>query len=247
MSSTPEGMHTQSVRKYLRLRGLNNPAGGVYPVAARAIRERAQRHFHGRLLEIGCGNKTKQLLVGDCVQEYVGLDHIDCIHDRGQIDIFASAYATTVPDASFDCVLSTAVMEHLEEPAAALREALRVLKPGGVALYTAPMFWHLHEAPRDFYRYTSFGLKHLFEGAGFEIVEITPLSSFWLTFGSAWNYYLQRWRKGLLKPAVRALVVVNNLVFPALDRWMPRDERFAWMHLVVARRPAGSLGNQKER
>jgi SAM-dependent methyltransferase len=230
-----------SVRQYLRLRGLNNPAGGVYRVAARAVRERAKAHFSGRLLEIGCGNKTKQLLVGEFVREYVGLDHVGSIHDHSKVDVFASAYETTLPDASFDCVLSTAVLEHLEEPAAALREALRVLKPGGVALYTAPFFWHLHEAPRDFYRYTRFGLQHLFESAGFEVLEIAPLSSFWLTVGSHWNYYLQRWRKGLLKPLVRLAVIGNNLLFPALDRWLPRDERFSWMHLVVARRPpAGS-------
>ena len=234
-------MSQATVRQYLRLRGLNNPAGGVYRVAARELRARAERYFSGRLLEIGCGNKTKELLVGEFVREYVGLDHPGTIHDRTRADVLASAYETTLPDASFDCVLSTSVLEHLEEPAAALREALRVLKPGGVALYTAPLFWHLHEAPRDFYRYTRYGLEHLFTSAGFEVLEIAPLSSFWLTFGSEWSYYLQHWRKGPLKPLVRLMVVANNLVFPALDRWLPRDERFTWMHLVVARRPGAPV------
>jgi hypothetical protein len=80
-------------------------------------------------------------------------------------------------------------------------------------------------------------LRHLFESAGFEVLEVAPLASFWITAGAAWGYYLQAWRKGLLKPFVRLAVVAGNVVFPFLDRCLPRDERFAWMHIVVARRP----------
>src|SRR5262249_48926451 len=42
------------------------------------------------------------------------------------------------PDASFDAVLLSEVLEHVPDDAAAMREAARVLRPGGVALISVP-------------------------------------------------------------------------------------------------------------
>ncbi len=224
-------------KKFWTKPSLTNPGWAVCRRAYGAIRERAELHFKGRLLEIGCGEKRMQMLLGDLVDEYIGLDHPGCIHDQSNVDVLASAYETTLASGSFDCVLSAAVIEHLEEPGAALREAARVLKPGGIALYTAPFFFHLHEEPRDFFRYTKHGLRHLFEQAGLEVIEITPLSSYWLTSLTQWSYYLQCVRRGPLKPFVRLAVACNNLVARLLDRVLPRDERFTWMYLVLARKP----------
>ena len=42
-----------------------------------------------------------------------------------------SAYELPFPDASFDAVFSHALLEHLREPERALREFLRVVRPGG--------------------------------------------------------------------------------------------------------------------
>jgi len=223
--------------KYYARRSLTNPGRAVVRRSAEAIRKYAERYLSGRLVELGCGDKSKQLLLGDLVSEYIGVDYAGNIHDSTEVDIVASAYATTLPDASFDCALCTAVLEHLEEPRDALAEAFRILKPGGIALYTAPLFFHLHEEPRDFYRYTRHGLRYLFEEVGFEVLELEALSSFPLSAITQWSYYLQNARRGVLKPFVRLAVVCNNLVAPALDRVMPRDERFTWMYLVVARKP----------
>lgn len=231
--------------KFYAKRSLTNPGYAVARRSAEALRTYAERYFKGRLVELGCGDKNKQYLLGDLVTEYIGVDHQDCIHDRSKIDVLASAYATTLPDATFDCALCTAVLEHLEEPRRALEEAHRILVPGGIALYTVPLFFPLHEEPRDFYRYTRHGLRYLFEGAGFEIVEIVPLSSYPLMSFTQWSYYLQTVRRGVLKPIVRAMVAFNNLVAPTLDRVLPRDDRFTWMYLVVARKPVADASSRR--
>lgn len=229
------GQHP-SEKRYYASHPLTTPAHNVVRIAGRAIRDRARRHFRGRLLEIGCGRKAKAGLIGDLVEEHVGLDHPESQHGLDHVDLLGSAYDIPAPGSSFDCVLSTSVLEHLEDPQRALVEAYRVLRAGGVAVYTAPLFWHIHEEPRDFFRYTSYGLHHLFAEAGFEILEITPLSGFWTTFGAEIGYYLQRFRRGPLRLLVDLSVALLNLVTHGLDRGRLLDDRFTWMYLVVARK-----------
>lgn len=77
-----------------------------------------------------------------------------------------------VSDARFDHAVLTQVLEHVPEPAKVLAELHRVLKPGGTLWLSAPLFYAEHERPYDFYRYTQFGLRHLLERAGFDVLEI---------------------------------------------------------------------------
>ena len=52
----------------------------------------------------------------------------------------ATGEALPFPDASFDIVYSTNVLEHTNDPAQVLREAVRVLKPGGVLQIICPNY-----------------------------------------------------------------------------------------------------------
>ncbi|MBI3331838.1 class I SAM-dependent methyltransferase [Candidatus Peregrinibacteria bacterium] len=87
-------------------------------------------------------------------------------------DIVGSAEEIPLPDASFDGVICTQMLEHVPHPWKALAEMHRILRPGGKVLLTVPQWNELHEEPRDYYRYTNFGLKVLCEEAGFAIEEI---------------------------------------------------------------------------
>jgi SAM-dependent methyltransferase len=46
--------------------------------------------------------------------------------------------ALTFGDASLDIIVSSDVLEHVPDPAAAFRESARVLRPGGVHIFTVP-------------------------------------------------------------------------------------------------------------
>lgn len=199
-------------------------------------RKISRKYVRGTLLDIGCGAQQMKPFFSDLVTQYIGLDHADSPHNPGSVDIIATAYDTTQPSDVFDTVLCTAVLEHLEEPEKAIREAFRVLKPGGYAVYMVPLFWHLHEQPRDFYRFTKHGLRYLFEKAGFDIEILHPCGGFWVTFGSELNYYMSSFSKGPLRLIVPILKAGSNLLCLSLDR-IHKAENFTWAYLVVARKP----------
>lgn len=200
--------------------------------------DNAANYLSGRLLDIGCGTKPYKDMLSPFVDEHVGVDHEATFHDKSNVDLFGTAYEIPADDESFDSAICTAVLEHLEEPEQALRECFRVLKSGGAAIYSVPFIWHLHEEPRDFYRYSKYGLKYLFEKTGFEILEITPLSGFWVTFGQLFVYNLYRFHRGPLRyiPVIPALGLAIQGISYVLDR-IDKSEQWTWMYMVVARKP----------
>ncbi|MDP8247763.1 MAG: methyltransferase domain-containing protein [Candidatus Tritonobacter lacicola] len=206
--------------------------------------EREYRRFFAAyrpksVLDVGCGSGEKRSVIPDEIC-YTGVDHLATLHDTSGIDVFCAAYDLPFQSDSREFVFCTGVLEHLEEPERALREAYRVLEPGGFALYAIPLFWHLHEQPRDFYRYTKHGISYLFTKVGYEIVEIKPLSGFWVTFGSELNYYLNSLFRGFSNYLVKPLIAASNLVFLALNfidtRIHKATEKWTWMYMVVARK-----------
>jgi SAM-dependent methyltransferase len=78
---------------------------------------------------------------------------------------------STVPvdDEEFDVVLSTQVLEHVDDPGLYLSECYRVLRPGGQMLLSTHGVFVYHPDPEDYWRWTCAGLKRVVEDAGFEI------------------------------------------------------------------------------
>lgn len=93
-----------------------------------------------RLLDCGCGPGTITIDLAGLVAEAVGIDQEDLQFEQAPNVRFqaASVYALPFPDAHFDAVFSHALFEHLRNPAAALAEIQRVLRPGGVVGFRAP-------------------------------------------------------------------------------------------------------------
>jgi SAM-dependent methyltransferase len=86
--------------------------------------------------------------------------------------------AIPVEDDRYGLVLLSQVLEHVPEPAGVLEELHRVLRTGGSIWASAPLFYEEHERPYDFYRYTQFGLRRLFEQAGFKDLRIGWLEGY---------------------------------------------------------------------
>ncbi|MCC6300737.1 MAG: class I SAM-dependent methyltransferase [Anaerolineales bacterium] len=210
----------------------------VYKIHDGALLDVAQKYMKGRVVDIGCGTKPYKKLLAPFVAEHIGVDHEATLHDKSNVDLWGTAYDIPVEDAFFDSAICTAVLEHLEEPETALRECFRILKPGGYALYSIPFIWHLHEEPRDFYRFSKYGIKYLFEKAGFEIAELKALSGFWVTFGQLFVYNIFRFNRGHLRwvPIIPVIGLIIQGISFLLDK-IDKSEKWTWMYMVVAKKP----------
>lgn len=96
-----------------------------------------------RVLEVGCGyGWISQALWQAAKIEWMGIDRsAGMIHRLGSIHpqrrsraIVADACRLPFKDAEFDKVLCTGVLMHIDEYSVAVRELVRVLRPGGLLL-----------------------------------------------------------------------------------------------------------------
>lgn len=149
-----------------------------------------KKHAFGRLIDIGCGDKPFCAVLKNQVEEYIGVDHPETLHAKDKIDVFADVYNLPFEDNSFDSAILTQVIEHLEKPVVALKEINRILKPGGKLFISWPFLYPIHEAPRDFYRYTKYGMNYLAEMSGFKSIEIKSSSGFWITMFGLLSKYI---------------------------------------------------------
>jgi len=180
---------------------VNNIHDGIFKAVA-------SKYLTGKLIDIGCGIKPYKNILHSYVSAHIGVDRVDTLHNKSNIDLFGTAYNISVDNSSFDSLICTAVLEHLEEPDLAIKEAYRVLKLGGYGIYSVPLFWHIHEEPRDFYRFTKYGLKYLFEKNYFEIVELIPWGGFCVIFGQELIYFLKDLGRKIKNPLFLALLPV---------------------------------------
>lgn len=209
----------------------------VHYISLRELKKVIPQYLRGITIDIGCGNKPYRDFINPFAQRYYGLEHPGTFYDKTYADAYSTADSLPFKSQSVDTVFTTAVLEHIEEPFDAIREFARVLKQGGCVIATVPLFWHVHEEPRDYFRYTSYGLRYLFAKAGFEIKEIKAMSGFWVTFAQHLSHMLLRFHKGPMKlvPILPLIVVLIQIVGLLLDK-LDKSERWTWAYCLVARK-----------
>jgi len=124
----------------------------------------------GRVLDVGCGNRPYESLF--TTSEYVGLE-LDTPENRAKhmANVYYDGGTFPFEAASFDAILCNEVLEHVFNPDEFVEEIVRVLNNKGQLLLTVPFVWDEHEQPRDYARYSSYGLAALLRRNGLEIVE----------------------------------------------------------------------------
>lgn len=137
----------------------------------------------GVALDLGCGTKPYERLLGARVRRWIGLDFAATPSGPSKADVFASALEVPFKSCTFDVVLSTQMLEHVPRPEILFGEIRRILKPGGKLILTVPQITPLHEEPHDYYRFTCHGLRFLASQAGLEVVCVSPFGGAVATAG----------------------------------------------------------------
>jgi SAM-dependent methyltransferase len=156
------------------------PPRGPNPSRAhlrREVQRFARETREGMLvLDAGAGRSPYRRLFDHA--RYEASDFAQLDRRYAPLDYVCDITDIPVEDGRFDRVLCNQVLEHVPEPTAAVAELLRVTKPGGRVLCSVPLFFAEHQAPHDYYRYTRYGLRRLFEQAGWEVERLDWLEGY---------------------------------------------------------------------
>ncbi len=151
------------------------------------------------------------------------------VDEAGRID---------APDGSVDVVLSTQVLEHVDDPRAYLREARRVLQPDGILILSTHGYWRYHPSPKDLWRWTGPGIRTQIEEGGFEVLTVRGV----LNAGAAGLQLFQDYLISRLPARFGAItaLVMQRLV-GLVDHVPARAEEDddAVVFVIVARRVSG--------
>jgi len=171
---------------------------------------------------------------------YCGVDLAvgDAAWDYSRLDAVADLTALPFRNRVFDAAIHIVTIEHLREPARAMQEIARVLKPGGTLLIAAPHEWEVHQAPHDYFRYTRYGIKYLLEQSGMQVTEIQPVGGYFRLLARRLLNGIQFFTGGLrwlLFIPAAILLVPPALILPFLDT-LDRDRNFTLGYLCKAQK-----------
>jgi len=95
---------------------------------------------------------------------------------ENSVSVLADEYYYKIYDESnkYDVVICTGLLEHVPNPAKTISEIKRVLKIGGRGVFSVSASFSTHNAPNDFFHFTVFGIKLLFEEGGWQVDRVAP-------------------------------------------------------------------------
>ncbi len=208
-------------------------------VVERALAEIATP-LKGLILDVGSGTGYAGRALGpnatylptDLPNGRCGTDR--SITTRGSRPVVqCSGDALPFSSSSLDGAMAVSVLEHVAHPDAILREAYRVVRPGGYLLLVTPFCFPFHGEPNDYRRWTSEGLAAEVTACGFEPERIDRLGA--STTAITLNLHLTVKYQWCSSPSLLLRTVsgfwpllffwqaLTNVLAMTIDRWEPRS------------------------
>ncbi|MGI5816526.1 MAG: class I SAM-dependent methyltransferase [Armatimonadota bacterium] len=162
---------------------------------ARAVSSLPAPRAGARYLDVGCGAGNGMAHAREAGWETFGVDFseraIAVAHEHDFPGMVADALQLPVAGESFDFVEMTHMLEHTTDPVGVLREAARVLRPGGTVHLVVPSLsawsagrfgpdWMALDLPRHLLHFTPGTMRIAAERAGLRVAAIRALPNRWV-------------------------------------------------------------------
>jgi SAM-dependent methyltransferase len=201
-------------------------AAAIAPPRGRCLNAGSGEGLYSRFLE--SFDEISEILNIDVESPQISPHRSDPRH----VDAVGSVTELPFEDGSFDYVLCTEVIEHVQDDGAAARELGRVLRPGAFALISVPTPPAPHDPAHVREGYTLEQLRELLTGGGLEVVwhrYCFHLPMRWLL--PVWRWQYERLGRGRRSLMPRLAV----LAFAYADRWTRLGR--PWDLVVLAKTP----------
>ena len=122
----------------------------------------------GKILDVGGTGSIVQTTVEPMGHQYESLNI-----GRGTYNVIEDPWHwATIPDNTYDYVISLCAFEHIEFPWLTILEMARVAKPNGFIYIVAPSTGAIHPNTLDCWRYFPDGMRALAKWAKLNIVDV---------------------------------------------------------------------------
>ncbi len=148
----------------------------IYQPSRILLKQQIKKQSHyikGKVLDVGAGDFSRYESLFNC-KEYIKMD----IKKNDNVDVVGRAEKIPFEDGKFDSIVCTQVLGDVKNTHRVVKEFYRVLKNDGIVLLTESLMDEIHDEPKDYWRFTEFGLRYLFENAGFKIIVINQRGGF---------------------------------------------------------------------
>ncbi len=171
-----------------------------------AERAAAALPVDGHVLDAGAGDCPYKDYFSHGFYNATDLCQVEKVY--GKLSFISDIKKIPVRSDYYDLVFCSQTLEHMTNPQRVIDEISRVIKPGGQLWLTTPLYYAEHEIPFDYFRYTKYGLMHIFQSAGLKIEFIEWLEGYYGTL----SYQL--------KEATKALPLVPRMYGRGIIGWL---------------------------
>lgn len=204
------------------------------------LRDLLPKYCIGKVVDVGSGRAKYRDYIRKYAESYITVDNMSSGYQFGPSDIKPDVISDILKmpfeNNSFDTVICTEVLEHVEDPFALMKEISRILETGGQAIISSGWISAYHREPKDYWRFSHDAYQLLCDKNGLELLEIQRQGGIFTTL-----LYLVRRNIDLntkfLKKVRLSLGRVNTifeLLAEQLDKLFSTEDTTG--HVIVARK-----------
>lgn len=192
-----------------------------------------KQYYQGDILDYGAGTAKYRSILEEDSKSYTTFDMDDSV----DVDVVGDVLDAPFEEESFDTVVSTQVLEHVEKPWVMVSEIYRILRTGGVCVLSAPFIVPYHAHPNDFFRFSKVGMASLFKNEGFEIIECESYGATGIVLLEFLRFrYFNPYEEQKYKTLARNFLYYSNKIVRFLDRNSSKDRIIYTGVYIVARK-----------